>query len=113
MLILDRMLKHAVVRHAVKEKLGSGTLSAAQQSEAAAILRHPLAMHSLNAQVLHTAQTAAASDAGLAKALEDAGSVDESVAAGGLTNLLNWIIQNWSQIAAIIAQILTWFGIKP
>jgi hypothetical protein len=113
MLILDRMLQHGIVREAIKERLGSGTLSALQQSQAAAVLRHPLAMHVLNAQLLHAAQTAASHDSELGDALVDASSDDESVAAGGLANLLNWIVQNWSQIATIVAQILSWFGIKP
>ncbi len=73
---------------------------------------HPEAMHSLTAQVLSSAQTAAAHNPSLSSALADANDQDEAIAAGGLTNLLNWIVQNWSQIAAIIAQVLTWFGIK-
>jgi hypothetical protein len=112
MLIFERMLQHGTIREALKEKLGSGTLSAQQQSQAAAVLRHPLAMHSLNAQVLSSAQTAAIHDPLLSAALGDANANDESIAAGGLTNLLNWIVQNWSQIAGIITQVLTWFGIK-
>jgi len=73
---------------------------------------HLDAMHSLTAQVLNAAQNAAAHNPTLSSALADANNEDESVAAGGLTNLLNWIVANWSQIAAIITQVLTWFGIK-
>jgi|HubBroStandDraft_4_1064222.scaffolds.fasta_scaffold805162_1 hypothetical protein len=112
MLIFDRMLQHGTVREAIKEKLGSGSLSAQQQSQAAAVLRHPLAMHSLSAQVLNSAQNASIHDPALSAALADGNTDDETVAAGGLTNLLNWIVQNWSQIAAIITQVLSWFGIK-
>jgi len=112
MLIFDRMLQHGTVREAIKEKLGSGSLPAQQQSQAAAVLRHPLAMHSLSAHVLNTAQNVAIHDPSLSAALADANSSDETIASGGLTNLFNWIVQNWSQIAAIIAQVLAWFGIK-
>src|ERR1700722_20443200 len=59
---------------------------------------HLDAMHSLSAQVLNTAQNVAIHDPGLSAALADANSSDETIASGGLTNLFNWIVQNWSQI---------------
>lgn len=112
MLILDRIEARGTVRDALKQKLGEGSLAASDQASAAAILRHPLAMRVLAPRILHAAQQAATTDTALAASIADANSSDETVAGGGLQNILNWIVQNWSQIAPIIIQIMSWFGIK-
>jgi len=102
--LFNRLHNHKIVRQAITEKEPDSP-----------ILHHPLLLIFTEGKIANAMTTAAQEDEVLATAIDDSGSADEKVAAGGVQGLLQWILDNWGTISGIIADILKMFhlGAEP
>jgi hypothetical protein len=101
----DWIIEERATIPALNQQAGNPNVSQADKANIATVLA--------NNRMLHAVNQLAIAKAVQSKAVSESDVSAPEIAPGTLTNLLNWIVANWSQIAQIITQIMTWFGHVP